>query len=230
VREGGHGKWIWVILNGTVEVRKETPSGPMCVIRLGEGCFIGTLSALSFMDRKRNASVFAVGDVHLGLLDTERLSREYTSLSPQFRGLLLSLEERLRKLSERVVELSSGKDSMKGAPKDMKVAIKKGSLKKVLFSIHEGEAYVLGQNQKGPLPLMTLQKGDVFGYVPFMDIGHEPRTAWVLASEDLNAIEIDTEGLQKEYDRLSGTLRNMIYYVGTAIFATTKLLYRVREQ
>lgn len=229
-REGGYGKWIRVIMKGTADVSKETPNGPMTIARLGEGCFIGTLNALSYGGSVRSATVTAVGDVELALLDTERLSREHSSLSPEFNGLLLSLEERLIKITNRVVELSLKEDKSKGLLKDKKVIMQKGSSKKELFTISEGEAYVVGQTRKGSLHLLTLQKEDVFGYMPFLDMGHEPRLTGILASEDLQVNKLDTKSLQNEYNKLSGTFRNMIYHTATCIFTTTKLAYRLHEK
>ena len=229
-REGGHGQWIRVIMKGMADVIKETSEGPMNIVRLGEGCFIGTLNALSYGGSTRSATVTAVGDVELALLDTDRLSREYSSLSPEFNRLLFSLEERVIKVTNRVVELSLKKDETKELLKGKKVLIRKGSSKTGLFSISEGEAYVVGQTQKGPIHLLTLQKEDVFGDMPFLDMGHEPRLAGILASEDLKVNKLDTASIQSEYDKLSGTFRNMIYHTATCIFTTTKLAYRLHEK
>jgi len=57
LKEGGHGKWIWVILEGAVEITRETPDGPLVVARLGEGSFIGTFAALRFKEHARTANV-----------------------------------------------------------------------------------------------------------------------------------------------------------------------------
>ena len=193
-REGGHGKWIRVIMKGTADVSKETSNGPMTVARLGEGCFIGTLNALSYGGSVRSATVTAVGDVELALLDTERLSREHSSLSPEFNKLLLSLEERVIKITNRYVELSLKEDKSKVLLKDKKVIMQKGSSKKDLFTISEGEAYVVGQTRKGPLHLLTLQKEDVFGYVPFLDMGHEPRLTEILIRKNYRTNMINFRG------------------------------------
>ena len=229
VREGGHGKWIWVILKGSVHVTRETSNGPMTIAHLGEGCFLGTFTALTFMEYTRSATAAASGDVKLGLLDTELLYREFASLSPDFRGTLLSLDGRLRKITDRPVELFMKEDKTKGFTKDKKVIIEKGSSTKEAFTIVEGEAYVIGQTRKGYLPLLTLEKDEFFGYMPFTDMYHEPRSALVLASKDLKVNRLDMEGLQKEYKQLSGTFRNMIYTTCACIFMTTKLLYNLHE-
>lgn len=229
VKEGGHGKWIWVILNGTVEVTRESPNGQLPISRLGEGGFIGTFEALTFRDDVRTAAVNAITNVQLGLLDTERISIEFTSLSPDFRNLLLSLGRRLKKATDRAVELFVKQDSMEGIAKDKRLIIKKGSTREEVFSIQEGQGYVIGHTPRGDLPLLTIVKDDVLGYLPFADIGHEPRSASVLASKDLKLCPLDPRAIQKEYDRLSGTFRNMIYYIAACIFVTTKRVYQLHE-
>jgi CRP-like cAMP-binding protein len=229
VREGGYGKWVWVILKGSAEVRRETSKGPMTIARVGEGCFLGSFTALPFMEYSRSATITALGDVLLGLLDTELLYREFTSLSPDFRLILLSLDSRLRKITSRALELFIKEDKAKGYTKNKKVIIEKGSSKKEAFTITEGEAYVIGETRKGQLPLFALEKDEAFGYMPSMDMGHEPRSAMVLASKDLKVNRLDAESLQKEYEQLSGTFKNMIYNTCTCIFVTTKLAYRLYE-
>lgn len=228
-KEGGHGNWIWVILEGTVNISRETPEGPVTVARLGEGCFIGTASALSFQQYSRSATVSASGDVWLGSLDTESLSREYGSLSPDFTGLLFSLDGRLRKITDRVVELLMKEDKSKELIKDKKLMMKKGSPKEDAFTIIDGESCVVGHSKKSHIPLFTLTEKDVFGYVPFIDIGHEPRYASVMASKDLHVNKLDIESLNKEFDSLSDTLKNMILNTSTCIYTTTRMTYHLHE-
>ncbi len=225
VKEGGFGKWISVILDGSVNVTRETPKGPVTVARLGEGCFIGTFNALLFREYARTANVTAVGEVRLGVFDTERLYKEYESLPSDLKGLLLSLDGRLKKTTKRVVELyAKGKEAIE-LPKGKETIIKRGSSKEEVFAISEGEAYVIGQGPKGGFPLLTLGKEDVFGYVPSLDVGHEPRSASVLASEGLKVNKLNPETLQNEYDELSGTFRNFIHNVGTCVSVTTRVVY-----
>ena len=228
-RAGGHGKWIWIILKGSVNVSRETSNGPMNITNLGEGCFIGGFTILPFMEYTRRVTVTALDDVQLGLLDTEFLYRDFMSLSPDFRRILLSLDGRLRKITDRALELFMKEDKIKGFTKNKKIVIEKGSSKQETFAILEGETYVVGQTQKGYLPLLTLEKDEVFGYMPFADMGHEPQSALVLGSKDLKVHRLNTESLQKEYEHLSGTFRNMIYNACTCTFLTTKLAYHLYE-
>jgi len=228
-KEGGHGNWIWVILEGTVNISRETPEGPVTVARLGEGCFIGTVSALSFQQYSRSATVSASGDVWLGSLDTEYLSREYGSLSPDFTGLLFSMDGRLSKVTDRVVALLKKEDKGKELIKGKKLMLKKGSLKEEAFTIIDGESCVVGHSKKSHIPLFTLTEKDVFGYVPFIDIGHEPRHASVMASKDLHVNKLDVESLKKEFDSLSDTLKNLILNTSTCIYTTTRMAYHLYE-
>jgi CRP-like cAMP-binding protein len=231
VRQGGHGKWIWVILEGIVNICKETPNGLLTVARIGEGCFVGTITALSIREYARSASATtAEGHVRLGLLDTEYLSREYSSLSPDFKMLLLSLDARLRQVTDLVVQLSLETDLNKELMKDKKVILKRGAPEKKAFKIDSGELCVLGESKKGPLALLLLQKGDIFGSLPFLDLGHEPRSASVMATEDSSLDELDAMTLQEEYERLSEVFRNLVFNISTYIFMTTRMAYHLHEK
>ncbi len=180
VQEGKHGKWIWLVLEGTVDVIRETDTGPMTISRLGEGSFIGTFAALLFGKYARKSTVVARGKVTLCILDSERFLREFNNLSPEFRAILLSLDNRLVKITDRAIKLYTQKESIE-LPKNLKTVIKKGSSKQEAFSITNGVAYVIDQTEKGDFPIITLDKGDVFGNLPFQDMAHEPGSASVVA-------------------------------------------------
>jgi hypothetical protein len=229
VAEGGHGNWIWVILEGSVTITRQTSSGPMTIARLGEGCFVGALASFLLRGHVRSATVTADGDVQLGVLDARRLSGEYAILSSEFRGLLLSLDGRLRKITDRAVELYANQYKNNGLAKNKKLVMKEDSPKKAVYAITGGEAYVMRRTSKGYLPLLTLGEGDVFGNVPFVDLGHEPRRARVLASEDLRVDKVDGELIAKEYDDLSPTLKNLVDSMAACVSLTTTVACHLRE-
>ncbi|MBW2079199.1 MAG: cyclic nucleotide-binding domain-containing protein [Deltaproteobacteria bacterium] len=126
-------------MKGSVTISRETSNGTMIIAYLGRGCFLA-FTALTFMEHTRSATITALGDVQLGLLETELLHREFSSLSADFRGFLLSLDKRLKKITDKAVELFTNKGKTTGIPKDSKVILEKGSSKKEAFSIVEGEA------------------------------------------------------------------------------------------
>lgn len=221
--EGGHGTWIWVILEGMVRITRETSNGPVTIVNLGEGGVIGNLGSFLRHDHIRNASATAVGDVQLGVLDAERLFSEYSCLSSEFREFLLSLDSRLEKMSDRVVELFTERDKLSELIRDKKIVIKEGSSKKEAFVITEGQACVARRTPQGYFPLLALGKGDVFGFVPFIDMGHEPRRASVLGSKDLKVNKLDVGKLQEEYEKLSSAFKGLIENVASCVSVTTRL-------
>ena len=230
VKEGTHGKWMWVIFEGTASVSRELETGPITIAMLGEGSFIGTFEALLFGSYTRTATVTAVGDVRLCLLDSERLFETYSSFSSGFKDLLLSMNSRLKGVSDRVVELYSDAEKKPFDVEGKDILIKKGANHEDLLKIVEGEAYIVGHTKKNTFPILKLKKNDVFGHFPFMDMGHEPGGASVLASKDLTTEKLDLNALQQEYDKASATFRNLIFNVATSISATTRLAYHLLEK
>jgi len=226
VKEGSHGKWIWVILDGAAQITRETSRGPLTIAKLGEGCFIGSFTSLLFQEYARSATVTAMGDLRLGLLDTQRLAGEFYTLPADFRNTLSSLDRRLRKITERAVDLSARKEDPLVLPaKELEVVVDMGSKKDDVFCIQEGQAYVMGKTAKGVLPLLTLEKDDVFGNLPFMDMGQEPRNASVAGTQSLKTIALDAEQLHTSFDHLSQTFKGMIFNICTCVSITTKLAY-----
>ena len=224
VAEGAHGNWIWVILEGVVEITKQTSNGPMTIVRLGEGATIGTITSLSWRGHVRSATATAVGNVQLGVLDSERLAEEYASLTSEFRELLLSLDARLMKITDTLADLFMKKTKPPdGLIDDKEVIIEEGCSREEVFTITEGEAYMIRRTPQGCLSLLTLKKGDVFGYVPFMDMGREFRCASVVASKDLKVNRFDMDSLRKEYDRLSPAFKGIIEHTATCVSLTTRL-------
>jgi hypothetical protein len=223
VKEGSHGKWLWVILDGMVKVTKESPKGPLTVSHIGEGCFIGTFASFLFQEHARNASVTAVGEARLGLLDTQQLSVEFRALSPELRNVLVSMDGRLRKITDRLAQLAGEQNAMTQRAKGKEVILKKGSTKAGAYVITGGESCLMGQTKKGPLYLLSLEKNDFFGNLPFLNMGQEPEHAAVMAPKDLKVKKLHVESLQEECDQLQGTIKSMVLNLNSAIAATTKM-------
>jgi CRP-like cAMP-binding protein len=231
VTEGGYGSWIWVVLEGAVDIIRKTPDGQKTVARLGAGSFVGTFASLLFREYPRTATVVSAGKTHLGLLDTVRLSAEYSSLSPDFRNFLFSLSGRMTKITDRALREPVPKEGMdQGLLKDQRPLVEKGSEEEAAFVITEGEGHVVLHTSKGDIPLITLGKHDIFGHVPFIDMGQEPQCASVIGTKDLKIREIDTEHLLRDYERLSDTFRNMIENAGTCVSVTTQCACRLMEE
>jgi CRP/FNR family cyclic AMP-dependent transcriptional regulator len=105
-QEGTFGDWVYVVIEGQMKVLKKTAKGEVTVATLREGDFIGELEFLDMGKEPRSATVIAVGDVKLGVLDRDRLRREYESLSADFRMLIRTLVLRTRRITQLAASLA----------------------------------------------------------------------------------------------------------------------------
>jgi len=112
--EGKHGDWVYIVMEGRVKIKTRTPKGMLTINTLGEGAVLGEVP---FLKRtRRTASVVADGQVKLGLLDKDRLEKEYEALSPEMKSIItttvLRLEEATKKASALAAsQLSGGRSS-----------------------------------------------------------------------------------------------------------------------
>ena len=223
VEEGKHGSWIWVILEGVVDIVKETDVGPIPIIRIGDGAFVGSMSSYLMQGHIRTATAIAVGNVQLGVLDSQRLAQEYAALSMEFRSFLNSLDKRLKQLTERIVQNHEGKVQPENILKDKKVLIPQGKMKDdQLYIIKQGRASIVRQTQHGQVLLCHLYKGDYFGKFPFLQLNQEPEGATVYGSENIQIAKVQSVSLEKEYTRLSTTFKNIVDNLATSISITSE--------
>ena len=221
VREGNHGNWVWVILEGTAEIVKDTPDGPLRILRIGDGAFLGSVASLLAGDNVRSATVVAVGNVQLGMLDSQQLTGELSGLSTEFRDLIKSLDSRLRQVTDMVISIRGNDEKIEDFIKDRKPIIKQGQNEERIFRVREGDAYIARETENGHVPLTCLEKGDFFGNIPFLDMGHEPHSAGVFASPQLKLAAVELQQLQDEFDKLSSPLKNIFQHLATCISVTT---------
>ena len=100
LREGTSTDWIYIILEGQVRIQKNTPRGPVAITSIGEGHMVGEMAFLEKGKVPRAASAVALGYVRLGVLDRDRLTKEYDSFSSLLRKLILTLVRRMRYITE----------------------------------------------------------------------------------------------------------------------------------
>lgn len=223
VQEGRHGNWLWVILEGVVDIVKDAGGSNIKISSSGTGAFVGGLSTLLNAENNRSATAIARDTVQLGVIDAQQLGSELGSINPGFKKLLMSLDNRLRSISDRVAAIRSGADKAAGVPKNVQPMIRQGDEVQKVFTILQGSAYIVRKTSSGIVYLMTLQKGDFIGNIPFLGFDHEPLNAGVFASPDLKLAIVDIDAYQLEYDRLSVTMKNIIDYTSVCISATTSL-------
>jgi len=106
IKEGSKGDWVYVILEGQVKVKKMTSKGMVTIDTLKEGEIFGEMTLWQLGKSSRSASVIADGLVKVGLLSTERLLKDYESISPQLKTLLKSLIMRLAETTKNAAILA----------------------------------------------------------------------------------------------------------------------------
>ena len=223
VIEGKHGGWLWVILEGTAEIIRETPKGPLKILKIGEGAFIGSVASFLLLEESvRSAAIMAVNNVLLGVLDSRRLSVDFLRMSDQFRSLSISLDKRLKQATNMAVDINLNNIKIEEFISGKQV-IAQGENVEGLFTITEGEAHIARNTENGYVPLASLYPGDFFGHVPFLDMGQEPHSASVFGSKDLKMSEMDPDILEKEYNQLSYTFKSFIEHLANCILATSML-------
>jgi CRP-like cAMP-binding protein len=223
VFEGNYGNWMWVVLEGIVDITKETPKGSLNLISIGNGSFVGSVTSFLSEGNVRSATVVARGRVQLGMLDSQRLSGEFAKMSSELRGVVKSLDKRLKQISNNTIDLYMKKNYFDKFIENKKVVIEQGEREERAFTITSGNVVIARKNDTGFVPLSNIGKGDYFGNIPFINLGHEPHNAFVFASKDLKLNPIDLIKLQQEHDGLSSTFKNIIENIATCISVTTSL-------
>jgi CRP-like cAMP-binding protein len=224
VAQGKHGGWLWVILEGVAEIIRETPQGPLKILRIGEGAFIGSIASFLLLEGTvRSAAIHAVENVQLGVLDSRRLSTDFLRMSNPFRSLAISLDTRLKQVTDMAVNIHLKKIRIEDFINGKNQMIAQGDSEADLYQIAEGEAHIVRHTENGYVPLASLNSGDFFGNVSFLDLGQEPFQASVFASKDLKVTKMDPDILQKEYNRLSPTFKNFIEHLATCVSVTTRV-------
>ena len=106
IEEGSKGDWVYLVLEGQLRVKKSTAKGKVNVYTLKEGDILGEMLLLEPGKGVRTASVIADGPVRLGVLDTAQLVKDYNTISPQLKGLIKSLIQRLEETTDKVCTIA----------------------------------------------------------------------------------------------------------------------------
>ncbi len=216
-----YGSWLWVVLQGTVEVFRALPEGRVSIVKLTDGAFIGSIGALFEKVNIRSATVIARSRVQLGVIDYERIFREVSGMSAKFRGILASLDKRLKDLTNTCADAIVHKANQIDVPKGMKPFAGVSEKNDSVFQIRSGKARILRKMKRQFVDICTLEEDDVVGHIPFLNTSHEPHSASVFVSDDFAAEPIDLTDIKEEYDSLSETLRNMIQHTSICTSVTT---------
>jgi len=94
VSEGVVSNNAYVVISGEVQVTKKVDNKNIVVATLKQGEVFGEMGLIS--DTVRSASVVAVGDVEVGVIDKEGLEKVLAELPDDVAAIMSALVERLR--------------------------------------------------------------------------------------------------------------------------------------
>lgn len=100
LEEGKSGDWVCVVLEGSVEVSKNVSGGKFILGKLGPGEIFGELALLGAV--RRTATVRAIGETTIGIIDRESLDKELNKMSSDLRGIVVSTAQRFKKVIDRI--------------------------------------------------------------------------------------------------------------------------------
>jgi CRP-like cAMP-binding protein len=230
VQEGNHGNWIWVVLEGKVDISKSTPRGPLKLLRISEGAFVGSIASFLSDNSVRHATAVASGNVQLGMLDSQGLSSEFSRMSSDMKTIIKSLDKRLREVTSSAVASYLEKNESDRLLKNQRPVIRPGKNDDRAFLITEGRAMVTRKTEASLVPLIRLGKGDFIGRIPFLEMGLEPNSAMVTGNSNLKVIPIDVAALQSEFDGLTPTFKNIVENLATSIMATAMVTCSMEKE
>lgn len=234
VAQDRFGNWFWVILEGVAEVVRLMPEGSAPILRLTEGAYIGSVVSFLREGNVRSASVKAKGRVQLGVIDSELIAREYSNLSDLFQNILVSIDKRMRQITDICAKLLLNRSEAKEQKPQGKFLMGRGKNEDQVLQIASGKAVVCIKTKIGYAQLLELGPGDIVGRIPNLNTAHEPYSAEVYVSDEFGAARLDPEQIEREYEQLSPTFKNMVQNVTNGISVTTgrvsDLLRKDREK
>lgn len=101
IQEGTYGDWIYVVEEGAVEISKKVQDRQVVVTVLSKGEIFGELAFIAGMPR--TATVKAIGDTRVGVVDKDYFTREYNKLSDDFRQIFHTAVVRLKKVTDALI-------------------------------------------------------------------------------------------------------------------------------
>jgi len=102
-KEGAVTNRIYIILKGKAKIKKRGSKGLITIDTLSEGDFIGEMELLKQGDRSQVVSTVADGPLSLGLLDTDRLVREWNAQPDKLKILISNLMLKLDNMINKAV-------------------------------------------------------------------------------------------------------------------------------
>lgn len=116
--EGGLADHVFVILQGRVRIRKQTTRGMVTLAVLEKGHVLGETSFFDKSAQLRGATAIAETAARLGVLDPEKLLKEFSRVSPIQQQMLAGLARRIRLTTANAALLAGDATGPSPSPAD----------------------------------------------------------------------------------------------------------------
>jgi hypothetical protein len=223
VVEGRHGSWIWGILEGNVQIAKESSQGRVNILRVGRGSFVGSITSFLLGGSVRSATAIAKDRVLLGVLDSHRLAMEFGSMPAELKSIFISLDKRLKEVTQLAVDYYFNNDPIP-ACKQLGMTLVEDINQEKCYTIKQGRAWIIRKMQGTEILIANLYPGDFLGQVPFLDINPDPLTTFIYGSANLVLEENNSDQILGKYIKLSPMFKNIIDNTAAYITATTGMV------
>ena len=159
------------------------------------------------------------------MLDSQGLGSELSRMSPEFKNLVRSVDKRFDDVMQNAVNAYFRKDDAKQRLKGQRPVMMEGKNDDKAFVITGGKATIVRKTDTGVVMLLSsLEKGDVIGPISFLDMGLEPESAIVMGDQSLKVTKLDRQILNREFEQLSSTFKNILENISTCILATAMVV------
>lgn len=223
VREGRYGSWIWVVLDGLIQIEKKFCGKNIPVIQLGRGGFIGSLAAFARGDRPRSATVRALSHVQLGVLDAQSLSKEYSSYSDLLRTYFICIDDRLKKITDAYVRIyGNGIREVSEAGQIENLTPEKFRDTNLGMVISGGAQLYIECNGMF-LNLGKIKQGDLVGELPFTE-SKRSYSFYLAGDGDFKIKVFDKKMLLSEFGLMSENIKKMVEFAGLSLSHTASSL------
>jgi len=221
--EGRHGNWIWGILEGNVQISKESPQGRVNILRVGRGSYVGSITSFLLGGSIRSATATARDKVLLGVLDSHRLSMEFGSMPTELKSIFISLDRRLKEVTQLAVDYYFNNDPIPAVKKLGMTMVEDINQEKV-YTIKQGRAWIVRKMLGTEILISNLFPGDFLGQIPFLDGNPDPLTTFIYGSANLVLEENNSDQILSKFNRLSPMFKNIIDNTAAYVTATTAMV------
>jgi len=107
IKQGDYGISIYIILNGYVEVFRESDRGAVALGTLGPGDIFGEMIFLTKGVEVRSASVRALQDSEIEVWHPDDLAKKYEEIAPVLKAMINQVLRRLLRMQKLLDNLAS---------------------------------------------------------------------------------------------------------------------------